>query len=224
MNDIPLSMLFGILAFMLLVSGFLTGSETSLMSINRYRLRNLAKLNHRGATKVQNLLQKSDRFLSFILLANSFLKNLCAALATMIVVKLYSHDELFIAVAMAVLTFFMVVFSELAPKSYGATKPEWLAYLAAWIYTPLLLLFYPITLFINEFVRLLLRIVRVDVKKHRNESLNQEELKSIIAEAEDLMPERYQTFVNGTDYVVKLTGLVDLSTATGGTTDTLTLV
>ena len=205
MNDIPLSMLFGILVFMLLVSGFLTGSETSLMSINRYRLRNLAKLNHRGATKVQNLLQKSDRLLSFILLANSFLKNLCAALATMIVVKLYSHDELFIAVAMAVLTFFMVVFSELAPKSYGATKPEWLAFLAAWIYTPLLLLFYPITLFINEFVRLLLRIVRVDVKKHRNESLNQEELKSIIAEAEDLMPERYQKM---------LTGILDFESAT----------
>ena len=205
MNDIPLSMLFGILVFMLLVSGFLTGSETSLMSINRYRLRNLVKLNHRGAIKAQNLLQKSDRFLSFILLANSFLKNLCAALATMIVVNLYSHDEAFIVAAMAVLTFLMVVFSELTPKGYGATKPEWLAFLAAWIYTPLLTLFYPITLFINGFVRLLLRLVRVDVKKSPNESLNQEELKSIIAEAEDLMPERYQKM---------LTGILDFESAT----------
>ena len=190
---------------MLLVSGFLTGSETSLMSINRYRLRNLVKLNHRGAIKAQNLLQKSDRFLSFILLANSFLKNLCAALATMIVVNLYSHDEAFIVAAMAVLTFLMVVFSELTPKGYGATKPEWLAFLAAWIYTPLLSLFYPITLFINGFVRLLLRLVRVDVKKSPNESLNQEELKSIIAEAEDLMPERYQKM---------LTGILDFESAT----------
>ena len=197
MNDIPLSMLFGILAFMLILSGFLTGSETSLMSINRYRLRNLVKLNHKGATKVQGLLQKSERLLSFILLANGFLKNLSAALTTIIVIKLFSHDEVFIAVAMGLLTLLMVVFTELAPKSYGATKPEWLAFFAAWIYTPLLTLFYPITLFINGFVRLLLRIVRVDVKKSPNESLNQEELKSIIAEAENLMPERYQKMLTG---------------------------
>ena len=197
MNDIPLSMLLSVLAFMLFLSGFLSASESSLMLFNRYRLRQLVKLKHSSALKIQHLLQKPERVQGFVLLANSFLKNLSAALVTYIIIKLYADNDVLIALGMGVLTVLMLIFSEVVPKAYGATKPEWLAFFAAWVYKLFIVLLYPITGCINFLVKVTSLIFRVDLKKRRSESLNQEELKSVISEAEHLMPERYQKMLSG---------------------------
>ncbi len=93
MNDIPLSMLFGILAAMLILSAFFAGSETSLMSLNRYRLRHLVKLKHTSAIKTHKLLQRPDRLLGLILLCNNFVNNFAASIATVIAIKLYADEE-----------------------------------------------------------------------------------------------------------------------------------
>ncbi|MDD5462681.1 MAG: HlyC/CorC family transporter [Methylococcales bacterium] len=205
MNDMPLSMLFGILVLMLILSAFFAGSETALMSLNRYRLRHLIKLKHTGAIKAHQLLQRPDRLLSLVLLGNIFINNFAASLATVIAIKLYSDEESIIAIATGVLTIAMLIFSEVTPKTLAAIKPELLAFPAAWIYIPLLKIFYPVVWFVNLFVNLLLRMVGVDVKKGNHDSLNKEELKSIITEAENFMPSRYQKM---------LLGILDLESAT----------
>ncbi|MDO9169333.1 MAG: HlyC/CorC family transporter [Methylobacter sp.] len=206
MNDISLSMLFGILAAMLILSAFFSGSETALMSLNRYRLRHLVKLNHSGAIKATKLLQRPDRLLGLILLGNNFVNIFASSIATVIAIKLYANEESSIAIAAGILTIVMLIFSEVTPKTFAAIKPEILAFPAAWIYTPLLKLFYPIVWFVNLFANQLLRIVGVDVKKNRhNAVLNKDELKSIISEAESLMPVRYQKM---------LMGILDLESAT----------
>ncbi|MEY3289610.1 MAG: hypothetical protein RLZZ419_1852 [Pseudomonadota bacterium] len=205
MNEIPLSMLFGILALMLILSAFFSGSETSLMTINRFRLRQLVKLRHSGAIKTQKLLQKPDRLLGLILLCNNFVNNFAASIVTVIAIKLYADNESSIAIAIAILTVVMLVFSEVTPKTVAAIKPELLVFPAAWIYTPLLKIFYPIVWIVNLVVNLLLRLVGVDVNKNRHDSLNKEELKNIITEAESLMPVRYQKM---------LLGILDLESAT----------
>jgi len=198
-------MLFGILALMLILSAFFSGSETSLMSLNRYRLRHLVKLKHSGAIKAHKLLQSPDRLLGLILLGNNFVNNFAASLATVIAIKLYADEESVIAIAAGILTIVMLICSEVTPKTLAAIKPELLAFPAAWIYTPLLKIFYPVVWFVNIFVRLLLRIVGVDVNKSSQDSLNKDELKSIITEAESLMPARYQKM---------LLGILDLESAT----------
>lgn len=201
----PLSMLFGILALMLILSAFFSGSETSLMTLNRYRLRHLVKLKHFGAIKAHKLLQRPDRLLGLILLGSNFVNNFAASIATVIAIKLYADDESVIALATGVLTIVMLICSEVTPKTLAAVKPELLAFPAAWIYTPLLKIFYPVVWFVDLFVNLLLRIVGVDVNKTSHDSLNKDELKSIITEAESLMPVRYQKM---------LLGILDLETAT----------
>jgi Mg2+/Co2+ transporter CorB len=200
----PLSVLFGILALMLLLSAFFAGSETSLMSLNRYRLRHLVKLKHPSAIKTQKLLQRPDRLLGLILLCNNFVNNFAASIATVIAIKLYANEESIIAIATGVLTILMFIL-DVTPKTLAAIKPELLAFPAAWIYTPLLKLLYPLVGFINLFVNLLLRMVGVDVKKSHHDSLNKDELKSIISEAETLMPIRYRKM---------LLGILDLESAT----------
>ena len=205
MNDIPLSVLIGILVFMLVLSAFFSGSETSLMTLNRYRLRHLVKLKHSGAIKAHRLLQRPDRLLGLILLSNSFVNNFASSIATVIAIKLYADDESVLAIATGLLTLVMVICSEVTPKTLAAIKPESLAFPAAWIYTPLLKVFYPAVWVVNIFVKLLLRLVGVDANKRSRDSLNKDELKSIITEAESLMPLRYQKM---------LLGILDLESAT----------
>ena len=205
MNDIPLSVLIGILVFMLVLSAFFSGSETSLMTLNRYRLRHLVKLKHSGAIKAHRLLQRPDRLLGLILLSNSFVNNFASSIATVIAIKLYADDESVLAISTGLLTLVMVICSEVTPKTLAAIKPELLAFPAAWIYTPLLKVFYPVVWVVNIFVKLLLRLVGVDTNKRSRDSLNKDELKSIITEAESLMPLRYQKM---------LLGILDLESAT----------
>lgn len=200
-----LSMLFGILATMLILSAFFSGSETALMTLNRYRLRQLVKLNNSGAIKAHKLLQRPDRLLGLILLCNNFVNNFAASIATVIAIKLYADEESSIAIAAVILTIVMLIFSELTPKTLASMKPEPIAFPAAWVYTPLLKIFYPLVWLINIFVNVLLRVIGVDVKNKHHDVLDKDELKSIISDAESLMPARYQKM---------LMGILDLESAT----------
>jgi Mg2+/Co2+ transporter CorB len=202
----PLGMLFGILVLMLILSAFFSGSETALMTLNRYRLRHLVKLKHAGAIKAHQLLQRPDRLLGLILLGNQFANIFAASVTTVIAIQLYPDEESSIAIGAALLTIAMLIFSEVTPKTLAAIKPELLAFPAAWIYTGLLKIFYPIVGFVNLFVNLLLRLVGINVKENGHDTqLSKDELKSIITEAESLMPIRYQKM---------LLGILDLESAT----------
>lgn len=205
MNDLPLSMLFGLLVLMLILSAFFSGSETALMTLNRYRLKHLVKLKHSGAIKAQKLLEQPDRLLSLILLGNNFVNIFASSITTVLAIRLYSEEESIIALAAALLTIVILIFSEVTPKTLAAVKPELLAFPAAWIYIPLLNLFYPIVWSVNLFTHLLLRMVGINIKKDTQDMLNKEELKSVVTEAESLIPARYQKM---------LLSILDLESAT----------
>ena len=175
------------------------------MTLNRYRLRHLVKLKHAGAIKTHHLLQRPDRLIGLILLCNNFVNTFAASVTTIIAIRLYPEQESSIAISAAILTIVMLIFSEVSPKTLAALKPEMLAFPSAWVYEPLLRMLYPIVWFVNIFVKLLLRLVGVDVEKKQHDSLNKEELKSIITEAESLIPARYQKM---------LLGILDLESAT----------
>ena len=84
MNDVPLSILFGILVLLIILSGFFSSSETGMMSLNRYRLRHMAKNKHKGALRASKLLAKPDRLIGTILTGNNLVNFAAAALATII--------------------------------------------------------------------------------------------------------------------------------------------
>jgi Mg2+/Co2+ transporter CorB len=188
-----LSILFGILAALLIISAFFSGSETALMTLNRYRLQHLVKKNHKGAIKAHQLLKRPDRLLGLILLGNNFVNILASSLTTLIAIRVSGDNA--IAPAIGLLTFGMLVFSEVTPKTLGALKPELLALLSSWIYIPLLKIFYPLVWVINSISSLLLW--PFGIKSTNNtaiESLNKDELKSIVSDANHL-PTRYQNML-----------------------------
>lgn len=203
MNDLPLSILFSILAFLLILSAFFSGSETALMTLNRYRLQHLVKQKHRGAIKADRLLQRPDRLIGLILLGNNFVNILASSLATVIAIRMGGEQG--IAIATGLLTLVVLIFSETTPKTLAALKPEVLAFPAAWVYTPLLKIFYPIVWAVNLIANLMLRIIGVNVNKTQQDTLDKDELKSILADTDHIMPARYQNM---------LLGILDLESAT----------
>ena len=112
------------LAALLIVSAFFSIAETSMMAINRYRLRAMARLGNRAAQRTAALLARTDRLLGVILLGNNLVNSAASILAGVIAIDLLGQNEIALALATGVITFLIVVFSEITPKVLGATFPE----------------------------------------------------------------------------------------------------
>lgn len=191
MNDIPLGVLYGILALLILVSGFFSGSETALMTINRYRLRHLAKSGNKGAILASKLLEHPDRLIGLILLGNNFVNILASAIAT--VIALRTLGEAGIAVATGILTLVILVFAEVTPKTFATLRAEQVGFFAARIYTPLLKVLYPLVFVINQMTNFILRLMRISPDKAKNtDHLSKDELRTVVSEAGGLIPDRHQ--------------------------------
>jgi Mg2+/Co2+ transporter CorB len=203
LDDIPISILFGLLGGLILLSAFFSGSETALMTLNRYRLQHLVKSKHKNAIRAHKLLQRPDRLLGLILLGNNFVNILASSLATIIAIRLAGQNA--IAVAALLLTMVVLVFAEVAPKTFAAIHPERLAFPAAWIYTPLLKLLYPLVWVVNTAANLLLRLFGINPNKHRQANLNTDELKTVVSDTGTVLPERYRNM---------LIRILDMETAT----------
>lgn len=191
MNDVPTGVLLITLTILIGLSGFFSGSETALMTLNRYRLRNLAKNGHSGAIKAAALLKTPDRLIGLILLGNNFVNILASALATIMAINLWGDTG--IAIVTGVLTLVILIFAEVLPKTLATLKSERLAFFAAHIYTPLLKFAWPLVFLINTFVNRLLAMAGVDTNHHgQNDKLNSEELRTVVDEAGDMIPQRHQ--------------------------------
>ncbi len=190
MSDIPLGALFGALFLLILLSAFFSGSETALMTINRYRLRHLKSEGHKGAIRAHRLLQRPDRLIGLILLGNNFVNILASALATIIALRLGGEGVL--ALTTGLLTLVILIFAEVTPKTLAALHPERLAFPAAFIYGPLLRILYPLVWVVNSIANALLKTVGVTPEDSEDQILSREELRTVVAEAGAMIPKKHQ--------------------------------
>lgn len=202
----PLHIMLIALVFLLVLSGFFSLSETSMMAINRYRLRHLAKQGHRGARLTIKLLDHTDRLLGVILLGNNLLNTASATLVAIIVATLFAHDDFALLMGTIAVTFAILVFSEITPKVIAAAYPERIALAASYVLTPLLIIFYPIVWFVNLFVSGLLILFRLKPQKGSLEQkISTEELKTLVLEGGHFIQHKHQSM---------LLNLFDLETIT----------
>lgn len=196
MDNIPISLQLGVLALLLLISGFFSIAETSLMSLNRYRLRHLVKEGHRGARLASALLAKTDKLLGVILLCNNFANAASATLVTVIVVELFGEGEWALMLGTLAVTFAILVFSEISPKVIAAAHPEKIAMFCSYILYPLLKLLYPAVWFVNLFVVGLLRLLRVKVNFEESaQPLSMDELRSIVTDGGNFLPKKHRAIL-----------------------------
>jgi Mg2+/Co2+ transporter CorB len=202
MEHPSLGLLFTALGGLLILAAFFAGSETALMSLNRYRLRHRASEGSRGARLAEALLARPDRLIGLILLLSTLVNVATPILVGFIALKL--GGEFLVAFGAALLAFVLLIFCEVAPKTFGALHPERLALPAAYIYTPLLSLLYPFVWFTNLLANGVLRMF--GVSRHvAATSLSSEELRTVVAEAGAMIPRRHQQM---------LVSILDLEDAT----------
>ncbi len=152
MTDISIENLFIILFILLLLSAFLSGSETSLMSVNRYKLKHRFKLGEKSAEKVNFLITNPDKTLGLILLLNNFVNILASAISTLIAVQLYGQAG--VAISVFALTVIILIFAEVTPKTFAALYPDKIAYPVSWIFYLLMKIFYPLVVIMVELKRI----------------------------------------------------------------------
>ena len=192
MDSISTSTLFAVLAVLLLTSAFFSASETAMMAINRYRLRHAAESGVRGAMRAQALLDQTDKLLGVILLGNNLVNAASGTLSAVLAIRLFGDGEIVLFVATLLLTFLILVFSEVTPKVIGAAFPERVAYPATLLLMPLLKLVYPVVWFVNLFVQGILRLLRIrQPAPGQGNSLGLAELRTIVLESSGRMPREH---------------------------------
>jgi len=189
-EEIPLAGLISLLVVLLILSAFFSGSETALMSLNRYQLRHKAREGHRGARFAEKLLQRPDQILGLILLGNNLVNFTAASLVAVIALKIGGQPA--VVLGAILLTLAVLIFSETAPKTLAALHPERLAFPAAMIYYPLLKITYPIVWLINVASNGVLYLFGVRDKGNDLHSLTRDELRTVVYEAGARISPRYR--------------------------------
>lgn len=184
------------LAILLAISGFFSIAETSMMAVNRYRLKALVRLGHRGARLASALLAQTDRLLGVILLGSTLVAAAAATLAALIAHSLFGDNHWIPALSAIAVTFALLVFSEITPKVIGATYADSIAVAVSYILAPMLWLLYPLVWLVNLFVRPLLWAFRVRATRgDQPQRLSMEELRAVVLEAGQFIPKKHQSIL-----------------------------
>lgn len=181
MNDTSTGVLLLVLLLLIILSAFFSSSETSMMSLNRYRLKHLTKEGHKGARRASSLLERPDRLLGTILVGNNIVNILAASIATVVAVQVWGDAG--IAIATVALTVVVLIFGEITPKTLAALRPELIAFPASVVLSLLQKLLYPVVWLCSAISGLLLRMVGVNPKDAGGDQLTTEELRTVVREA-----------------------------------------
>ena len=184
MDDIRLSTLALALVLLLVLSGFFSISETAMMAVNRYRLRHRSHRGARGAKLVLSLLAQTDKLLSVILLGSTVVNAAAATLSTLIAVRLFGQGELALGLSTIAISLAILIFSEILPKVIGAAHADRIAAPVSYLLAPLLKAMAPVVWLPNLVVRGLVRLLRLEPTAESGATLSQEELRTLVLEAQ----------------------------------------
>jgi Mg2+/Co2+ transporter CorB len=198
LETVPLWVLALALALLILCSAFFAMAETALMAANKYRLRHLAKRGHRGAITTLWLLDRTDKLLALVLIANTLINAMATALVTAIAILFFGHEESVITIATAAVAFLLIVFAEISPKIIGATYPERISLGVSLVLKFLMGAAKPAISFVNLFVNGFLKLlhIRAEAGAHAApQRLSLEELRSVVLEAGSYIPQKHKSIL-----------------------------
>jgi len=188
------------LALLIFCSAFFAMAETALMAANKYRLRHLAKRGNRRAITTLWLLDRTDKLLALVLIANTLINAMATALVTAIAILFFGHEESVITVATAVVAFLLIVFAEISPKVIGASYPERISLGSSLVLKPLMSVARPVIWFVNLFVNGFLKLLRIrrvggvhgDNGQHK---LSIDELRSVVLEGSQYIQQKHKSIL-----------------------------
>ena len=181
-----------VLLFVLIVaSAFFSASETSMMALNRYRLKTLSSKKNLQAQRVERLLENIDYLIGGILLGNNFVNILAASIATLLALKLWGEGS--VIIASLVLTLVILIFAENTPKTFAAKNPEKIALPASWLLELLIKIFKPLIYLISFISKSILNLL--GLKNISKDILNSEELRMAVVDSKSVLSKNYQNML-----------------------------
>ena len=156
----------GIILFLLVLSGFFSGSETALTAASRGKLRAQADKGASGAIRALKITEDNERLIGSVLLGNNLVNILAASMATALFTRLFGESG--VALATLVMTLLVLVFSEVLPKTYAITNAETAAALVSRPISIVVLVFSPVVTAVRYFVRGVLRLFGVQIDPDSN--------------------------------------------------------
>jgi Mg2+/Co2+ transporter CorB len=178
-------------------SAFFSSTETALMSVNRYRIRHLASQGVRGAILVEFLYTRTDELIALILMGNTLCNVIAASIVTIATLELgYPH---WLAFTEAATTLVLLLFAEVAPKTWAVVHAEAIALPAAFIYRPLMWLCAPLVIPLTWLTRAWLGLLgtQTSVTESPHSRLSTHELRTIVTEATSLIPLSHRQMMTG---------------------------
>jgi Mg2+/Co2+ transporter CorB len=192
-----------LLVLLILLAAFFACAETGLMAINRYRLRHKARMKKRYAVRLLQLLKRPDRLLGAILIGSTFANMLASSLATLLAFHFWGDEGALLAAIL--LTFVVLIFAEIAPKTLAAIYPEKVAKWVAYPIQLVLRLLYPAVWLANAITNGFLRLLHIRVTSYAVEPLSREELRSVVYDTAGKISRQYQNMLLGILDLSKLT-------------------
>ncbi len=198
-----LTVLLIVLLLLVILSAFFSGSEIGMMSLNRYRLRHLVKMNDKQAIRVNQMLARPDKLLSVVLIGNTLANIVASMVATLIGQHLYG--DVGVAIGTLLLTLVVLVFSEMTPKTIAALYPQQVAFAASLPLKIMQNIMAPLVQIVSWITNAILRLFGISMDKVQKEVLSGEELRSVVHEAGGFLPVEHKSM---------LISLLDLERAT----------
>jgi len=199
LDNISTQMLFIVLGILVLISAYFSSSETSMMSLNRYRLRHLEKEKHKGAKRVSKLLKRPDRLIGLILIGNNLVNIAASAIATIIALRLASEvgisEDISVFIATIILTLIILIFAEVTPKTLAALYPEKIAFPSSIVLSLLLKVLLPFVIAVNLITNGILMLLGINSEQREQHSLSSEELRTVVNESGALLHEQDQSML-----------------------------
>jgi len=186
--------LFIALGILILISAYFSGSETGMMSLNRYRLRHLEKEKHKGAKRVSKLLKRPDRLIGLILIGNNLVNIAAASIATIIGIRFFG-DVYGMLASTVVLTLVILIFAEVTPKTLAALYPEKIAFPSSILLSLLLKILFPLVIAVNWITNGILMLLGISSEQREQHSLSSEELRTVVNESGALLHEQDQSML-----------------------------
>ncbi|SHE91722.1 Mg2+ and Co2+ transporter CorB, contains DUF21, CBS pair, and CorC-HlyC domains [Ruegeria intermedia] len=152
--------------FLLVLSGFFSGSETALTASSRGKLRAQADKGSRGAKKALEITDDNERLIGSVLLGNNLVNILAASLATALFTRLFGESG--VALATLVMTLLVLIFAEVLPKTYAITNAEKAAAAVAPVIGVVVTVFSPVVAAVRLLVRGVLRLFGVQIDPDSN--------------------------------------------------------
>ena len=178
--ELPLGILIGIIFGLVILSAFFSGSETSLTAASKARMHALQKSGNKQASNYEKIFNDKERLICTILLANNLVNILASSIATTILLKFFETDG--IAYTTIIMTFMILLFGELLPKTIALSNADKIALKISGFFKILMVIFYPITGFLNSIVGVLIKKLNINSKSLESsiEDENEQELRGAI--------------------------------------------